>query len=126
MLFSTCPLPHPGMHQVLADCAGKGSFPGAGWVSQGRLGITKTGKAMRGVKGNTKATPGQDGGKKVIFQEADNMVWSCMWIVWSQHRKSLRGCQAERKPGRKELPFRKCVCDAFHYVSLICSKDFLF
>lgn len=62
MLLSTCPLPHPGTQQVLAGCAGKGSFPGAGWVSQGRLGITETGKAMRGVKGNTKATPGQDGG----------------------------------------------------------------
>lgn len=116
----------PWHAEVLADCAGKGSFPGAGWVSQGRLGITKTGKAMRDIKGNTKATPGQDGGEKVIFQEADNMVWSCVCIVWSWHRKSLKGCQSERKPGRKELPFRKCVCDAFHSVSLICSKDFLF
>ena len=111
---------------MLAECAGKGSFPGAGWASEGKLGIAKPGKALRGVKGDTKATPGHDGGEKVMFQEADNMVWSCVWVVWPQHRESLKGCQAEGKPGRKGLPFREHVCDVFHPVSLNSSQDFLF
>lgn len=49
---------------MLSECAGKRSFPRAGCVSWGRVGIVNTEKVMRRVKGGTKAALGQDEGEK--------------------------------------------------------------
>lgn len=49
--------------QVLAEFAGKGRLPRAGSISQRRVGIANT-EMIKQVKGDTKASPGHDGGKK--------------------------------------------------------------
>lgn len=61
---------------MLAECAGKGSFPEAGWVSQGRLSITKTREAVRGVKGDKTQRQLQDmmGKKTDVPERQENDV----------------------------------------------------
>lgn len=84
----------------------------AGWICwegklpQGRMCLTgesghcKYWERDETSKGWHKGNSGTWWGKQVMFLGADNMVWSCTWIGWPQHRKSLKGLQAERKPRR--------------------------